>query len=539
MICSRCHNFCTFTIKLNKNQFSSVNIGCLCLQNKILFLNQFLILLHNKSTDTQSKGIGKCNIHTNKKYEYYCRTCNALQCQSCFRNHKFHDCQQLSSMYNSVDIDNITSDIEFFKNYNKDFIKQIQEIEQPNKKKYNKMKRLFSTYNQTNIKLIEIIELLYDIYISKNHKKPTVEMINLINFTNFNQQLKKLNIKDVFNDCDISKIKNFTHTQYIINDFSVDMSSSLKIEKIIDIYTKPDHYYKIHHVLILQDGNIAIGTTQDIQIYNSKTYQLDKTVNTPNGTEYLVQLSNGLLLTGCYGIKIWKINKESLTLKNYLFKEFKKDNKLVRYIVPITNNRIFFLDGSLFYIVQLDDLSSLETYECSDEFSAVECCIQLKGLDEVVAIGINRNIDFFDLNKREFIKTIERVGCSSREGMKELPNNKLIVYSEGNNFVLDEQEIAMKGIFIVNYKTFQVESYFYNFENQDPDINGIYGSIVELIDGSIIYIGSYGKCLHIDPETYKVVPFVFPREENQLLTLLDQRKMISILGESKIVIWNY
>ena len=81
MICSRCHNFCTFTIKLNKNQFSSVNIGCLCLQNKILFLNQFLILLHNKSTETQSKGIGKCNIHTNKKYEYYCRTCNALQCQ--------------------------------------------------------------------------------------------------------------------------------------------------------------------------------------------------------------------------------------------------------------------------------------------------------------------------------------------------------------------------------------------------------------------------------------------------------------------------
>ena len=90
----------------------------------------------------------------------------------------------------------------------------------------------------------------------------------LINFTKFNENLKNIQ----FDQLEFKELEQFLSSQYIIKDFSIDISKSLHIEKTFFKVYNPKDYDIIKKLIILKDGRIAIGTYHFIEIYNSNTF---------------------------------------------------------------------------------------------------------------------------------------------------------------------------------------------------------------------------------------------------------------------------
>ena len=386
---------------------------------------------------------------------------------------------------------------------------------------------LVKTYYQMNKKILEVIQIFYDLFVSIDKGNPSIEMINLINFTNFNDNLKNFES----NNYRIDEIENFLLSQYVIKDYSINISKTLMIEKTFCKYYNPKDYNIISEFIILKDGRIAIGIRSFIEIYNSNTFDLEILVNTGKCAAHLAQLSNGLLISADKGLKIWKIKHNYLELLGNYFQR-----KTFTQFFELTRNRILMCPYyGTFEIFNLNYPYKFKQYSTSNKESLIESIVQPKGFGFVV-LGTRINIDFFDLDKRKIIYSFNNVACFSRLGMKEIPGNKLIICSSRQDYMPYN---ILNGVVIVNYITFQIETIFNNFDPITKEFCIHKYDLIELEDGTMVMFGSEEGCFQINLNTYSIIPFRFQREYMYNIIKFKQRKLICQTSETKMTILSY
>lgn len=527
MNCSICNSLYIFKIHYIKEGKCRIRKNCNCLKDKEIDLHYF---------DGQFPKL-KCLVESNnyqrnlnKDYDFYCRTCNKLTSEKYFSKHKYHDCWRLSILQNSINVDNIKKHISFFNQFNNDFLSKNNKIQIQLSKENSNIYKLFNEYHEMNVKLLEVIQLLYDTYISINDTNPSIEMINLINFTKFNENLKNIQ----FDQLEFKELEQLLTSQYIIKDFSIDISKSLHIEKTFFKVYNPKDYDIIKKLIILKDGRIAIGTYRFIEIYNSSTYKRDIIVNTGKCSSNLIQLPNGLLLSANKGIKMWKIKHNYLILLGYYFQR----EDFIRLFFLTKNRILSCLCCNNFSIFNINQPYKLKTYNLPNELSevnSISSLVQPKGY-ELAILGTEKGIDFFDLEKRKTLYFLKNIGCFSLYGMKEIPGNKILICS--SNFKNENNKEFLRGVAIVNYLTYQIETIFYNFDPKKEPYMENY-NLVELEDGTIVMFGSDGGCFQMDVNTYNIKPFRFNRGSMFDIIEFTQRKLICIYENAKIAILNY
>ena len=233
--CPKCHLIPFVNIKESK--VPELEIKCPCSYEESLPLKDYLNVTEKRNKLSYVFGIkkeeivkekGKCILHKENDYKYYCFTCQKNFCYSCFPEHV--DCKivDLSDLEDEDEIDRIVIRTSKFQN---EVIKYCTELKDEALFFLGKqMEEIEEAYNkkiQKTMDICTIITILINNYIGESNNYFTLS--NVISNSNFN--LTKCNFNKEESNQSISKVFDYFRTSKLL-DKKVDKMKEFVESKI-------------------------------------------------------------------------------------------------------------------------------------------------------------------------------------------------------------------------------------------------------------------------------------------------------------------
>jgi len=238
-----------------------------------------------------------------------------------------------------------------------------------------------------------------------------------------NEIITELKEKIKLLENELKNIKNEKKEKDLNNIFNLELKNPLN--------TLNNHKDVVYCLTLLNDGRLVSGSRdKSIIIYNKQNYKPDIIIKEhKDSINFLIQLKNGLLSSCSVDKSIMLFNiKEN---KYEIIQILNLHSKSVNIILELFNNS--FVSGSddktiIFYYK--DNIKYKKDYSISTS-DLVNNIIQTKK-NEIVYSTYDNKINFFDLNKRINISTIENISFSINSFCM-ITNNLLLV--PGRNMI--------------------------------------------------------------------------------------------------------
>ena len=518
-----------------------------------------------------------CDNHSDMKLSFYCKDCNVHFCNKCIE-HKQHNIVTLTNIIYDCTINEKVDIFEDLKQLrlqnNSDIYKKMDTLLEKkmnviNNNKYShNYKELIDTLTHERIALAKdfkytcivndclgaFFQLQYAIYQYKENCNNYFVLTNLKECSHF--YIDNYQFPDDLNennDIDIIIERRKAISDYLLIHFLLtykDVNNTLQIYtkmrglhqisikqiNISDIRKYGNHTVKINHVLLLQDGNIAVASSRPtIKIFNPKTF---KTVNKFKGhksaVNYLCCIGKEHFLSCSDDGKIlkWEVKSAFLTFEFALklSNAFNEINQICKHrskifqILP-ENEKIFISLSADRTIKFWEDKRPPSIIGTMTEPTSIFIGMILLNDCRLVTASEDNVLRFWDTNSFEQIENqrIEKVECFCADSMKILNEKILIVAGEKKLSIIDV------------YRNIVIDV----IENNN--INKI-GTLLILTNCNFLFaeeefIYVYDFTINKSKEVYKTKNT--HKDIISSMLLLDNKEFITASYDSTLIRWNY
>ena len=191
------------------------------------------------------------------------------------------------------------------------------------------------------------------------------------------------------------------------------------VQKNEDILTDPlyilnDHTDSIFCATVLKDGRLVTGSSDyTIIIYNNKTFKPDLIIKEHKSViSCLIQLSSGFLVSGSYDytIKLFAINEN----KYNVIQSLAYHSSDISYITELKNKQFVSCsyDNTIIFYSKDNDNKYTKDYNINTDTENGPI-IQIKDNEVCYFELVDRTFNFFDLQERNIIATLNNISVST------------------------------------------------------------------------------------------------------------------------------
>lgn len=477
-------------------------INCLTTWMKLIKTNK-IIELFNLVFDAT------CSSHSECLVDYYCHDCLVHFCDKCSKMnvHNGHKIQKISEILNR---DKIQEKVDIFEDLkqlrlqnNSLFYKKMDTLLEKKISSYNSDDKYLPSFKDDCDKITDerielaknfkytclcndcwasLFQLVYAMYKYKNNNRNYFILHSLNELSHFYID-NSIFPKDIDSDNDLSiildrakEVSNHLKVQFLLLPYEKNNMISI-YETMKDLKTYPvkniilnnskdygKHTVKINHVLVLQNGDLVLGTSRPtIKIINAKTLKcVNKFKGHKGGVNYLCCAGKEHFLSCSDDGKIMKWETKNLLL------HFELALKLTN--VFTNKNEIYTHKGKVLQLLVKNDkiyisLSTDKTIKIWEEKRSVTLIGTLTETNStfismvllkdcrLVTASEDKLLRFWDLGSFEQIESqhIPNVDCLSTGSMKSL-NDKLLLIGGKNQFsIIDvNRNVILQTVFNVS-----------------------------------------------------------------------------------------
>lgn len=293
------------------------------------------------------------------------------------------------------------------------------------------------------------------------------------------------------------------------------------IQNLSNILSIKSHNNMITSIIKLNDGRLASSSFDDfIKIYEKFTFIEEIKIKEDFHILFINQFSNNIFVSCIMNntLKFYKIENKNLIN----FQIYNSKNSIISKIKELKNNKLISVSDS--YEIFIWDFNKNENYFIEfilkDE-DEIWDFLEIKFNIIVVDICDQNIINFWDLNKKQKIKTIDSIEIFGNYGNKfSLLNENILLYGSDSIYVID----------IINYKIIN------NFSTD------FYSNSLLVLNNNIFSVHNNGNIYQWKFENNKliIVNEIIKAHQNKILNIIKYNENILITSDSQglIKIWN-
>ena len=293
------------------------------------------------------------------------------------------------------------------------------------------------------------------------------------------------------------------------------------IQNLSNILTIKSHNNMITSIIKLNDGRLASSSFDDfVKIYEKFTFIEEIKIKEDFHILFINQFSNNIFVSCIMNntLKFYKIENKNLIN----FQIYNSKNSIISKIKELKNNKLISVSDS--YEIFIWDFNKNENYFIEfilkDE-DEIWDFLEIKFNIIVVDICDQNIINFWDLNKKQKIKTIDSIEIFGNYGNKfSLLNENILLYGSDSIYVID----------IINYKIIN------NFSTD------FYSNSLLVLNNNIFSVHNNGNIYQWKFENNKliIVNEKIKAHQNKILNIIKYNENILITSDSQglIKIWN-
>lgn len=461
-----------------------------------------------------------CNIHLNNILNLFCLECNIHLCSSCIEAHKNHTIYELSNLLPTEKFIEINDKYKRVKSeYEEKIIILKSRYVSKLQGMVNRINKAFEYNKKINDNLSSFLGILVDNY--NNFQNNYYILTNLISNINL-IDTAQINFDEKISEKSVENLVSFFNSYTFIEKKVINYLINLNLKKTI---IKKKSY--VNCLLMLHDGRLASCYSDcSIKVHNITDYSVVISIDQAHskGINNLSQLKNNQILS-CSDdktIKIWEIFENEykfITTINYHSSEVLK-------ALPLKNDKVA---SFVFHAKNIKIWSSNPPYNLITKNlqhkGTVESILEQKNKNILVTACSDRLLRFFNLDNFQCNHTINDVQSSSRNGMLEIDNDRIIITGFGSLIIVDTIDYSV-------------------VKKVEEPLFGIINAILLLPDSSLLIgCGQMEEKIFIQIEQEK---FEFVSEKIEVhqstinsLVSLSNHSFASCSDDKTIKIWEY
>lgn len=373
-----------------------------------------------------------CNIHLNNILNLFCLECNIHLCSSCIEAHKNHTIYELSNLLPTEKFIEINDKYKRVKSeYEEKIIILKSRYVSKLQGMVNRINKAFEFNKKINDNLSSFLGILVDNY--NNFQNNYYILTNLISNINL-IDTAQINFDEKISEKSVENLVSFFNSYTFIEKKVINYLINLNLKKTI---IKKKSY--VNCLLMLHDGRLASCYSDcSIKVHNTTDYSVVISIDQAHskGINNISQLKNNQILS-CSDdktIKIWEIFENEykfITTINYHSSEVLK-------ALPLKNDKVA---SFVFHAKNIKIWSSNPPYNLITKNlqhkGTVESILEQKNKNILVTACSDRLLRFFNLDNFQCNHTINDVQSSSRNGMLEIDDDRIIITGFGCLIIVD------------------------------------------------------------------------------------------------------
>jgi hypothetical protein len=293
------------------------------------------------------------------------------------------------------------------------------------------------------------------------------------------------------------------------------------IQNLSNILSIKSHNNMITSIIKLNDGRLASSSFDDfIKIYEKFTFIEEIKIKEDFHILFINQFSNNIFVSCIMNntLKFYKFENKNLIN----FQIYNSKNSIISKIKELKNNKLISVSDS--YEIFIWDFNKNENYFIEfilkDE-DEIWDFLEIKNNIIVVDICDQNIINFWDLNQKQKIKTIDSIEIFGNYGNKfSLLNENILLYGSDSIYVID----------LINFNIIN------NFSTD------FYSNSLLVLNNNIFSVHNNGNIYQWKFENNKliIVNEIIKAHQNKILNIIQYNKNFLITSDSQglIKLWN-